>query len=73
MRQGTRHGDRYIVRRGKQYVYSATEDRGVNYTNSPYDAWHTPWIKDAENVAHKVCGVVMVFNPILCRVEEYMA
>lgn len=54
-----------IIRKDGEYlVGTILYSTDLRWSGSPYDAWRTRRKEDAERVARKVGGVMVLFNPI---------
>ena len=55
-----------IIRKNSEYLvgYVLWSD-DLRWSGSPYDAWKTRNMEKARNVARKVGGVMVLFNPIV--------
>lgn len=63
-----------IIRKDGEYlVGTILYSTDLRWSWSPYDAWRTRRKEDAERVARKVGGEMMLFNPIVrqMRVIDY--
>lgn len=53
-----------IQRNGEYLVGRIIFSTDLRWSISPYDAWRTRDKAEAEQVARKVGGIVMLFNPV---------
>lgn len=60
---------RVIIRKNRQYLRGKEMATGnMLWDSSPYMAWYTRDVYKARNVALKVGGIAMLFNPVVGRV-----
>ena len=60
-----------IIRKDGEYlVGTILYSTDLRWSQSPYDAWKTRRKEDAERVAGKVGGEMVLFNPIVNRMRE---
>ena len=61
-----------IIKRGCEYrVGTICFSTDLRWSRSPWDAWSTRKPEQAEAVAGKVGGILMLFNPITGDEREY--
>lgn len=73
MKQDIREKTCLIIRKGKEYlvarvVWSSSE---LKWSTSAWEAWSTRSREKAEKVAELTGGEIMMFNPIIGRVQKY--
>lgn len=54
-----------IAREGEYLVGKIVYSADLRWSGSPYDAWMTRNREQAERVARRTGGIVMLFNPIV--------
>lgn len=60
-----------IIRKNGEYlVGTILYSTDLRWSWSPYDAWRTRRKEDAERVARKVGGEMVLFNPIVNQMKE---
>ena len=60
-----------IIARGGEYLVGRIiYSRDLRWSGSPYDAWMTRDREQAERVARRIGGNVMLFNPIVNQMKE---
>ena len=59
-----------IRREGKYLVGTILYSTDLRWSWSPYDAWKTRKVRDAQMVAGATGGEMVLFNPILGRMKE---
>ena len=60
-----------IIKKGGKYlVGTILYSTDLRWSLSPWDAWATRTRENAEAVAEKVDGTVMLFNPIVGQIRE---
>lgn len=61
-----------IVRKNGEYlVGKKLYGEDLQWSNSPYDAWKTRNRDEAQYVAKKAGGILMLFNPVLGQLRVY--
>lgn len=59
-----------IIRKDGEYlVGTICYSKELRWSRSPYDAWRTRRKEDAERVARKVGGEMVLFNPIVRQMK----
>lgn len=59
-----------IIRKDGEYlVGTILYSTDLRWSGSPYDAWQTRRKEDAERVARKVGGEMVLFNPIVKQMK----
>ena len=70
-RDAIRRATCVIIRKDGEYlVGTILYSTDLCWSQSPYDAWKTQRKEDAERVAGKVGGEMVLFNPIVNRMRE---
>ena len=70
MRTDIRSRTGLIIRKDGEYlVGTICYSTDLRWSCSPYDAWRTRRKEDAERVAGKVGGKMVLFNPIVKQME----
>lgn len=60
-----------IIRKGNEFlVGTICFSTDLRWSISPWDAWATRERRQAETVAGKVGGTVMLFNPVAKQIRE---
>ena len=60
-----------VIRRGSEYLCGRSKVTGeLMWSQSPYDAWNTRRMPDAERVAGRIGGRLVLFNPVVAQVRE---
>ena len=60
-----------IIRKDGEYLVGLIlYSTDLRWSESPYDAWSTRNREDAERVAGKVGGEMVLFNPIVKQIKE---
>lgn len=63
-----------IIRKDGEYlVGTILFSTDLRWSWSPYDAWRTRRKEDAERLARKVGGEMVLFNPIVRQMKEMRA
>lgn len=71
MTDDVRRKTRIINRRGVEYlVGTILYSTDLRWSRSPYDAWGTRKIEQAEKLAKVVGGDLWLFNPIVGQLKE---
>lgn len=60
-----------IVKKNGEYLQCLDCNWQLRWTTSPYDAWATRSVDDAQMVADKVEGELFLFNPIVGSLKKY--
>lgn len=60
-----------IVRKDGEYLQCLDYFYKLRWSTSPYDAWSTRNLADAQKVAEKVGGELWIFNPIVGSLKKY--
>lgn len=60
-----------IVRKDGEFLQCLDMFYKLRWSTSPYDAWITRCVEDAQAVAEKVGGELCLFNPIIGSLKEY--
>ena len=61
-----------IIRKdGKYLVGFVLYSKELRWSDSPYDAWRTRSPEKGREVARKVGGATMLFNPIVGQLRNY--
>lgn len=57
----------YVVKQGRQYIVAIPykNTKYCRFSPSPYDAWMTRDREQAEEVARRTGGIMVLFNPIV--------
>lgn len=59
-----------IIRKNGEYLVARVSiSRDLKWSNSPYDAWQTRDREQAEDLARKTGGIVMLFNPVVNQLK----
>lgn len=62
-----------IVRRNGEYLVGRVMgSQELRWSRSPYDALRTRDVDAARQVARKTGGVLMLFNPVVGQLREYL-
>lgn len=61
-----------IIKRENEYLVGCILNSGgmTRWSNSAWDAWHTREWFDAQRVAKRVGGRIMLFNPVTGELRE---
>ena len=60
-----------IVKKDGEFLQCLDGNWQLRWTTSPYDAWATRDVDDAQMVADKVEGELWLFNPIVGSLKKY--
>ncbi len=60
-----------IVRKDGEFLQCLDMFYKLRWSSSPYDAWITRSVEDAQAVAEKVGGELYLFNPIVGSLKKY--
>ena len=60
-----------IIRKGNEYLVGTILDTtDLRWSISPWDAWRTRIRANAQSIAEKVDGEIMLFNPVAGQIRK---
>ena len=70
MKDDVRKATRLIIRKNGEYMVSRIlYSRELRWSTSPNDAWWTRDMEKAENMAKKLGGIVVMYNPVVNQIR----
>lgn len=70
MKDDVRKATRLIIRKNGEYMVGRIlYSRELRWSTSPNDAWWTRDMEKAEDMARKLGGIVVMFNPVVNQIR----
>lgn len=70
MKDDVRKATRLIIRKNGEYMVGRIlYSRELRWSTSPNDAWWTRDMEKAENMARKLGGIVVMYNPVVNQIR----
>ena len=70
MKDDVRRATRLIIRKNGEYMVGRIlYSRELRWSTSPNDAWWTRDMEKAEDMARKLGGIVVMYNPVVGQIR----
>ena len=70
MKDDVRRATRLIIRKNGEYMVGRIlYSRELRWSTSPNDAWWTRDMEKAEDMARKLGGIVVMYNPVVNQIR----